>query len=368
MQLKSWSLCELTSSRDNNFNLLRLSLALLVIFTHAFGVTGDGRDPMAQYSGLSLGSWAVDGFFVVSGFLITQSWLRSHSFVDYILARCLRVYPGLWVCVGLCCLVLGPILTEIDIKDYFLHIEFWKFLLENSTLLPLGVHTSLPGVFEGQGHGATNVSLWTLPFELKMYLLLLFLAILGCLNRWFLLALILLAAGWYGVNTFAGAELGHTTLVRFVFFFFTGSACFFWRKFICLSDIWAICIIALLALLWIFGGSRNLFLIILNISTPWLILYLALRPSLWARVINRYGDYSYGMYIYAFPVQQLILWFANGQQLWWQNFILSAVSTLLLAILSWHLVEVRALSLRKPLRVRALQLLSKCRSLQSGCR
>src|SRR5690606_24658626 len=106
------------------------------IFTHAFGVTGNGKDePLVQLCGLSLGSLAVDVFFVVSGFLITKSWYRRQDLVEYLFARFMRIFPALWLAVGLCVFVIGPLFTTLPAATYFTHIDTIKFLLENTTLL-----------------------------------------------------------------------------------------------------------------------------------------------------------------------------------------------------------------------------------------
>lgn len=90
----------LSQGRNNNLNLLRFIAASLVIYTHAFGVTGHGAaEPLVQLCGLSLGSWAVDVFFVVSGFLVTKSWYRREDLVGFLYARFMRIFPALWVAV-----------------------------------------------------------------------------------------------------------------------------------------------------------------------------------------------------------------------------------------------------------------------------
>lgn len=339
-------LSKLTQGRDNNFNLLRLVLASLVVLTHSFGLTGDGRDPLVRVTGLSLGSWAVFAFFVVSGYLICQSWHRSQSAMDYIVARILRIFPGLWLCVFICCFVLGPLVTSLSLSDYFTHIDFWKFFLENSTLLIKGVFTSLPGAFEGQGMGETNVSLWTLPYELKMYLLLLIIAVIGCFRASAVVSICVLSGIYYYCSGLDGADFPYIMLSGFIFFFFAGASMYLLRDFIAISDLLALPLIVLLAISFIYASNDN-FILLLKLLSPYLVIYLAFRSCSPARWLNRFGDYSYGLYIYGFPAQQFVLWLAEGQQSWWLNLLLSWLLAMVCAVVSWHLLEARALSWRK---------------------
>lgn len=141
---------ELSQGRDNNFLLLRFVTASLVVFSHSFGLTGHGEiEPLYRLAHFSLGSLAVDVFFVVSGFLVCKSWYSRLNIIDYLFARFQRIYPALWVAVALCAFVIGPIFTRFPIAQYFSYLDLYKFVAENATLLPKGVFTTLPGVFDG---------------------------------------------------------------------------------------------------------------------------------------------------------------------------------------------------------------------------
>lgn len=349
----------LSQGRDNNLTLLRFIAASLVIVTHAFGITGNGGDePLIQLCSLSMGSYAVDIFFVVSGFLIAKSWYRRQDLVEYLYARFLRIYPALWLAVGLCVLVVGPVFTRLSLADYFSHFDTFKFLVKNATLLPTGVVTDLPGVFESHPIAGVNLPLWTLPYELKMYLLLALFSILGLTtHRAFLPPLVLAAliAFAIGVLKLDPVLVKHLELSRFIYFFFAGVLFYVYRNAILIH--WQIAALIAVATLMVFclpvtHGYKRLFL---ALATPYLVIYLAFAPAGPIRQFNRLGDYSYGIYIYGFPIQQMVFSLSGSSSVS-LNALVSWALCLILAAASWHWLEKRALAAPMPgwlLRIRS---------------
>ena len=150
----------------NNFHFIRLASASLVVFTHAYGLLAL---PVPTWFGVRVSAFAVRIFFVVSGYLICESWNRDASVHRYLLRRFLRILPGLAVVVVLCALVLGPLLTERSLVEYFADPQFARYFW-NIALAP---SYNLPGVFvHNPLNAAVNGSVWTLPAEAAMYLLL----------------------------------------------------------------------------------------------------------------------------------------------------------------------------------------------------
>jgi len=337
---------DLSHGHDNNLNLLRFVAASLVLYTHAFATTGSS-DPMVRLCGISAGSFAVDIFFVISGFLVTKSWYRHRSLTEYLKARCLRIYPALWVAVLVCVFVVGPAFTQIPLKEYFSSLHTAKFLLENTTLLPKGVTITLPGVFaDGHSHNV-NTPLWTLPYELKMYLAVAAFSLAGVtLKRWFL-PLVIVAS--FAVFLLSGPALIDATdgaLSRFVFFFFSGALMFRFAGSIPLRTHYAVAV-AIIGLLAAIPADPEQRRYLLALSTPYLVMYLAFVPAGLIRQYNKLGDYSYGMYIYGFPVQQITVRLVDSHSTA-INLAIAFSVTLLLAALSWHLLESRALRFRAP--------------------
>jgi len=160
-------------SRSNNFNLIRFISALLVLYSHHFILTNThtNAEPFSNV-GMTLGSIAVDIFFITSGLLITASYYSRASLLSFAHARVLRIYPALIVCVLFCILIVGTAYTTLSLSEYFSDPKTFKFLKRNSLLLN-DITYALPGVFsENHVKNAINGSLWTLPYEVKMYAIL----------------------------------------------------------------------------------------------------------------------------------------------------------------------------------------------------
>ncbi len=356
--MASMDLQVLATGRDNNFNLIRFTAASLVIVTHAYGLTGNaGIEPLSGFMGLSLGSLAVDVFFIVSGFLIAKSWDRRHDPIGYFYARFLRIYPALWASVLVCVFLLGPVFTTYPLSRYFFHIDTLKFLLENATLLLKGTFHLLPGVFEGNPSRSVNNPLWTLPYELKMYIGLALLGWLGILaRRWLVLCMVLgffagFAIAWLKIS--AGAA-EWVEMLRFCFLFFSGTALYLCRDRIRLSWAWIFMICVALALSLAVLDEPDHRRLVLALFSPWLTISLAFVPGGWIRGFNRLGDYSYGIYILGMPIQQSVI-AVTGMTDPVPLFAVSYAITLAAAIASWHVLESRALLLPLPRMLRRVK-------------
>lgn len=336
-------LSALAQGRDNNFNLIRMLAALAVLVTHSFGIT-TGEEPLKSSLGLTWGVIAVNVFFVTSGFLVTASLLARNSAVDFIWARVLRIYPALWLMLALSVFGLGILLTSHDIASYLADRGTWRYIVKNA-LLFAGVEYLLPGVFENH---AVNGSLWTLVPEVRIYALLLVLwAVAAVSGRYRAMAFRILvfvtaassAAVYFHIGQFEPPE---RNFPRLVFMFFTGASFYVLRERIELSRpvFWALAILLAMSLL-----NQSIFFYVFNLSLAYILLYAAYGFGGPIRSYNRLGDYSYGFYIYAFPVQQSLALLVPGISAW-ALLVLSALITFALAAFSWHLLEKRALGLK----------------------
>ena len=341
--------------RDNNFNLIRIVAALAVLISHGVILpAGSGTvDPLYRLAGVELGRLAVDAFFVISGFLVTASLVSRRDGRAYLAARALRIFPGLLAMLLLTVLVLGPMTTKSTLAEYLGSRETIGYFVRNAILL-LNIQETLPGVFEHNPlAGVVNGPLWTLTFELKFYLLLFGLWwstswLVAPARRVRLLARLVLALAIIALighlldllvlpGERAGLELG--------FHFFTGATFFLYRDRISLSRRRLLVALALLVLSTSIDG---VFAITLLPCLAYVLLYLALVPAGPIRRWNRLGDYSYGIYIYGFPIQQ---WLIEGMP-GIEPAALIAVSAAIvtsLAVVSWHVVEAPALA-RKPMQ------------------
>ncbi len=164
------TLGELARGRDNNFNLIRALAATAVLVSHAWPISqGAGtQEPLWAWTGATLGTMAVYVFFAISGFLIATSFDRTQSARAFLVARGLRLFPGLFVSVLLVAFVMGPLVTTLAATDYLTHPETLAFIPRNLTLISPAY--TLPGVFEANPYPTVEGSIWTLVHEVACYL------------------------------------------------------------------------------------------------------------------------------------------------------------------------------------------------------
>lgn len=342
------TLGQVAHGRDNNFNLLRMLAAMAVLVSHSFPlVHGLGTPEPLNRVGYSLGGVAVDVFFVTSGFLVTASLLRLERLPAFFRARALRIFPALLVMVPILVFLYGPVFTTLSLDDYFTHSKTWKFLAKNITLLA-GFRRDLPGVFDHAPFPETvNGSLWTMPLEVRCYLAvaLLWWALSRLRARRTGFAWVVLAATiafWLMFQLALRGAADHWHAFRLFFMFFSGAALQVFRDRIPLHGGLAAAMVALLlATAWMPSAFFWVYPLVLG----YVVLYAAYVPGGALRGYNRLGDYSYGIYIYAFPIQQALVASVPGigvpALMAW-----SAAMTLACAVASWHWIEKPALAFK----------------------
>jgi peptidoglycan/LPS O-acetylase OafA/YrhL len=337
------SLATLATGRDNNLNLLRFTAATAVVYAHSFGVANRTSDEIF-YSiyGIGLGDIGVDAFFVVSGFLVTKSFC-SKDLRHFIWARIMRIYPALWVSSLLFVAVVGLFFSPLPTIEFWSRHDTVLYLIKNATMLPrVGAEMRLPFAFD-VAQTEFNSSLWTLPLELQMYMLLSVLGIIGALR----FPIILVAVACFGAIGFVGGSFGWFHLLgmdraRFIFMFFCGSSFYLFRKHVSMSGIIAAACVAALAAAAILTSNHVLHRLVLAAVLPFLTLWLSFVPSGPIRRFNQLGDYSYGVYILACPVQfYLADRYSNLSP--WGIFALSMMIVVPLAVISWRYIESPAL-------------------------
>ena len=331
--------------RGNNFDQIRLVAALAVLLSHSFEITrGAGSfEPLTFLTGgqMGLGYAAILVFFCLSGFLLVHSAQRDAHPGRFLKNRALRLFPALVVVVAATSLFLGPILSTMGAGTYFASPAVWEYLLP---LGPLGAYSGLPGVFENlPAAGKVNQPLWTLKYEIACYLALIGLAMLGLLRRWVCVGV--LAALYCGAAATAEAEIG---IGHYAFqlsalgrAFFAGAAFALFANHIPLNGRLAALSAGLLVCAALIGE--------LNAAAPifggYLVLWLGLSRPVAQTALRSIGDLSYGIYIWGWPVQQLVETIAPSGA-WAFNLALSAPMTIGLAWLSWRYVESPALRMK----------------------
>lgn len=316
------------SGRDNAITPLRLALAILVVFSHAFVAGGFGFDPLYGATGgqMQLGTVAVLGFFGLSGFLIARS-RETSTLHAYLRNRALRIVPGLWACVAVTALVVVPLAVALGGTAALDEVGRW---VRHAATLQLGPQpiTGLYGTNADPSH--VNAPLWTLGPEVLCYLLVALmprrLVWMGCT------ALLVMA-----VAALIGRPLAHAYL-QLPVAFMTGAVLYAARDRVSLAGRWFA--VALLVVVGSAAGGA------LNLVAPILLPYLALWIGFRWRA-RASADLSYGTYIYGWPIQQLLAMAGVAAFGMLPYFVISLVPILAAAWLTWHAIERPALRLRR---------------------
>jgi peptidoglycan/LPS O-acetylase OafA/YrhL len=339
-------------------------LASSVIVSHSFALSGRlDQEWVLRFSGgqESLGGLAVAGFFVVSGFLVTASALKA-SPTRYAWRRFIRIFPGFWVCLLVTAFVFAPLmwLCERGFTGGFLQAPQGPGDYVRANALIGMKQDGISGLLMNTPYGVEsgtsmfNGSLWTLVYEVACYVALGILAV-TVLKRTPRLAVVSIVAtlylgvvwvsqhGWFravGVPLVGTVDLHW--LIFFGFCFALGALFEVFKSSIPIHDAAGMTAAATLVASLYFGG----YLLIGPVALAYVIIWLAIRLPHATRRIGRENDYSYGIYIYAFPVQQMLAEIGIAR-LWLPLYVVAAfLLTVPLAMLSWHLVESRAMKLR----------------------
>lgn len=315
---------------------MRLVAAVAVLVSHSFPLTGR-TEPYVGNPQQTVGTIAVLVFFGISGFLITKSWLSAPHLGRYLQKRLLRIMPAYLAALLLAAFVIGPLATALPLSGYFARTQTFVFVTKNLTFW----HNTyaLPGVFAHNPYPNTvNGSIWTITFELRAYVIIALFGLASVLRHryWTAVCWVLIV-----VATTKSASIqavaGHPTLLAA---FATGSILYLFRERVPLR--WDLATGAILLWVLLSGSSKGTWLG--TVVIPYVAVVLAYRtPRSWSRVTAP-GDFSYGIYLWAFPVQQL---FAQLRGLSPVELIgLSLPTTYAFGAASWFLIEKRALRLR----------------------
>jgi len=340
--------------RANNFDAARLAAALSVVFSHSFLIAegSEANEPFARITGNQciLGLVGVFVFFIISGYLVTESYCRQPMPGRFIVRRMLRIYPGLLVNLLICAFLVGPLISALPVDAYFAGPELRQFLVRTLTLNPGPLH--LPGVlFADNSVGLlVNGSLWTLRYEMMMYLMILALAAARLLRLSSAIALVAVgvAAVYFEKALTPFGDIGEWAW--FVGFFASGMVLHFLRERLVFS--WRYALLAAVALVVFVWLGR--FIMLFPLAGAYLVIWFARRHDWWLDYSKHCGDLSYGLYIYGWPAEQLVIYLSGGKALWWQVFVGSLALAAPAAWLSWHGVEKWALFWGRRLPARQL--------------
>jgi peptidoglycan/LPS O-acetylase OafA/YrhL len=338
------------SNKSNCFDLLRLLLALGVVYSHSYHVGGFGLEPLAQHSKeqIIVGVICVLGFFGLSGFLVAASFENSRSLGVFALKRIRRIFPGFWACLVVTAFVIAPLIWLVTGRG--LGAFPWtgsdgavSYVLANF-FLKVGQHGIGETVAGLPDAGTLNGSLWSLYPEFGCYVMLGILGFCGVLTRskWFAVVITAIALAFATIDRVQGREafpeipalFAFSNLDAFVAAFLVGMCAQLWKEHLVFTPSFCAGLGLLITLLLAYGGFR--------IAAPVLVpLFLLGVGSLFALRLK--ADLSYGIYIYSFPLQQLMVAAGMGASSVWVFFILSALISAVFAGVSWFAVEKRTL-------------------------
>lgn len=344
------TLADLSSRRDNHFNLIRLLAAAAVLVSHSFPLAGgeEADEPLRSVLGLTLGEIAVVTFFCISGFFISMSRDRARGSLDYAAARALRIFPGLVLVVLFSALVIGPVFTKLPVASYLADPQTYGYVLNNITLVHM--QFQLPGVFENNPFPGINGSLWTLFYEALFYVLV---GVAGEValfedNRRFSLFLavyvaLYFAIRWMQSQTDLLESVGRVdALLRWSLPFVVGMTFYRFRRQIRLRSVYAMPLLAIAAL----SLGQRFFYEAFVLAWAFLTFYIGFSAR--RLPIRLGGDYSYGLYVWAFPIQEILAYTLPGIGPWRMT-LMALPLALLAAAASWHYLEKPCMAWRGPL-------------------
>jgi peptidoglycan/LPS O-acetylase OafA/YrhL len=331
--------------RSNNFDFIRLLAASSVLCAHQLNLYV--RQGPALFGQLELGTLAVLVFFSISGYLVAQSWDRDPHILRFAAKRFLRVWPGLAVVTCLAVLIVGPATTTLSAHDYFHSPETRGYF----SLLYLDSKFFLPGVFARNPFHVVNGSLWTIPLEAACYGVLLSAGFLGLLQRKFR-GVLLIGCVLYAIYIYGIFDVQHNPTAAFLqphygceygTYFYAGVLIYrysdeWYRYRFSLAGLFSVLALLLCALN---RGYAAVYMLM-----PFLVIWFGCSSTPVLRRFGRYGDYSYGIYIYAYLVQQALIFQIGIGHPIWMGLLASAGCTLVCAVLSWHFIEKPALTLK----------------------
>jgi len=331
---------------QNNYDFLRIFAAFCIIFFHSFALVGKtNEEPLVHISNgrINFSFIGLSIFFCISGYLIGKSAVKSPTLANYLWKRFLRIQPLLIVTCIITVFFLGPFLTQMSLKSYFLDGHTYSYF---RNILPVfGIQFTLPGVFVHQlADKGINGSLWTLIVEERMYLLMAVVFLYRKDKSLYFIFLIVLLNLFYLVNRyfFYGEMLPYFSNMAFFYaLLFLNSAALYLSNFRFKNNLALVIITAFAGFFVAFVFPEIDF--IYFISLPLLVNAVAKIKGK-TNYAGKYGDFTYGTYIFSFPVQQILI--RQGILNPYLIYFLTLAIVLLLAILSWNLIEKRFLRLR----------------------
>jgi len=331
------TLGEATKGKSANLQIIRFIAAIMVIISHSFALSQgtDNKEYLIILSQgqITMGGLAVSIFFLAGGYLITKSMLKYKKFKTYFKVRLLRIFPALIFVVLISAFIIGPILSTNTIKTYFSSSLTYRYLLNGILLL----QHNLPGVFEKNVYVSTiNGALWTIPVEFLCYIACYLCYKLGLLKKdkfYFTIPFVIFAC--VAVKYLSRVIPTLEAMSRPCLLFYIGIFYYIYRNKVVLNKVYAIICSILLVVCSTFGGLNFAMLLFF----PYIMLTMFFGTKQYINKFSKLGDYSYGIYLWGFPVQQIVVSLNEGRMNPYWNMCWSIPVAIVLGIATYYIVE-----------------------------
>jgi peptidoglycan/LPS O-acetylase OafA/YrhL len=338
---------EVTKGRPSGFDYLRIFLSVAVIGYHTIVVCyGKDADTILWKGGnpfRPLLCLIIPAFFALSGFLISGSLFRN-SIPAFLALRVSRIFPALVCEVLISALIIGPLLTAYTLEHYFSDSQLYHYFLNI-----LGdIHYNLPGLFLSNPYPANvNGQLWTIPYELQCYIAITMLALFKVVDKRRLFILVFIAATLFafcysqfitGFDQEHWGPSGRTCVLSFL----AGIMVYLWRDKLPYSATWMA--LATITAMFLLRQVETEYFAAFPVA--YLTVWLGLQNPK-KNIIIAGADYSYGMYLYGYPIQQAVAQVVPGGRMWFVNLVVTVAVSGVAAWCSWHLLEKHVLANKK---------------------
>lgn len=329
-------LCDKSCEKSQNLQLIRFIASICVIIAHAFAIStgNEENELLTKITGgyLGLGALAVCVFFVAGGFLIARSVEKQGTAIKFFKARAIRIFPPL-IFTTVCVMFLGVIFSTYTPLEYFTNLNTWKYLLNS---IFISVH-NLPGVFEDNPYLPTvNGALWTLPVEFVCYIVCFIMYKCKFLKKKrFLITIPVVLIGSLGLE-WVGSYIPFVhSLIRPCLLFYIGMGFWTFREYINLKKSWLlISSIGFLAAINLGVPQVGIY-----IFFPYIIFMISFGLKHCSSKLGNLGNYSYGIYLWGFPVQQAVVSMNGGIMNPYLNMLVSIPITIVFGVITYFWVE-----------------------------
>lgn len=325
-------------NKDNCFDIIRYYLSFVVVFAHYSVLTGANN-----FNWITSSGEAVQGFFILSGFLVFYSFINKPNYKNYIIKRIKRIFPAYFFIVILCGFILGSIVTSAHLKEYFFSLHFIKYLIANISFLNF-IEPTLPGVFTQNIIPAVNGSLWTMKVELLLYASVPITFYL--LKRYNKLPVIIgifaFSFAYIEVFNYLYNQTNSTiySILKYqvggqLIYFYAGTAILlyfnYFQKYIKI-------LFPIALILYIFKDHNLLFTYLKPLSFATLIIGTAYNFK-YLNFLHKYDNVAYGIYLFHFPIIQLVVNYKIHEYNHNLGLFLVIITTILLSLFSWYIIE-----------------------------